>query len=169
MKNALIVLDELFQDAEAIYPFYRLQEAGYSVDLAGVESGKGYVGKHGYTLKSTVAAKDITMEKYDILIIPGGWAPDKLRRNKDMVRLTREAIEKQKIVGAICHAGWLLVEADVIRQKRVTGFVAIRKDLENAGGLYEDKDVVVDGKLVTSRTPEDLPAFLREILQAAGK
>lgn len=169
MKKALILIDNLFQDAEVIYPYYRLQEAGFKVDLVATEARKECKGKHGYPLISDKAAKMVKVAEYEIVIIPGGFAPDYMRRNPAMVKIVKDAYQKKKVIGTICHGAWMLAEADVIRGKKVTCFSAIKTDIVNAGGKYVDKEVVVDGKLVTSRKPDDLPAFMREMLKCLRK
>ena len=169
MKKALVLIDDLFQDAEALYPYYRLQEAGFDVDLVGAEAAKEYKGKYGNPLKSDIAASDVNIKDYDAIIIPGGYAPDRMRRKPEMVNIVKAATEKGKVVAVICHGPWMLIEANVVRDKKVTCYFAIKTDVINAGGKYEDKEVVVDGKLVTSRKPSDLPAFMRETLKLLGK
>ncbi len=113
-----------------------------------------------------MAAGDIGPEELDALIIPGGYAPDHMRRHETMVNLVKGAAQQGKIVAAICHAGWMLASADVIRGEKVTGFFAIKDDLVNAGGRYVDEEVVVDGNIITSRKPDDLPAFCRAVIDA---
>jgi protease I len=164
-KTILILIENEFRDEEALYPYYRFKEAGYKVRLVGPEKGKEYKGKFGVVLKSDLSASDINTEDVTALIIPGGYAPDKMRINKDMVDLVKNAFLKGKIIAAICHGGWMLAEADIIRGKNVTGYKAIATDLKNAGGNYIDSEVVVDGNIVTSRTPADLPAFCSSILK----
>jgi protease I len=165
MKNqVLLFIEEGFRDEEAVYPYYRFMEAGYDVKVVGPEAKKQYTGKFGLPMESDLSPGQVKMEQVAAVIIPGGYAPDKMRLNKEMVGLLKEAFDRCKVIGAICHGGWMLVEADICRDKNVTGYIAIATDLKNAGGKYADREVVVDGNLVTSRMPEDLPAFCRDIL-----
>ena len=167
MKNVLLLVEQDFQDLEAMYPYYRLKEAGFSVHVAGSET-KEYHGKYGYPIKAESIekfhAKDI-----DCVVIPGGWAPDFIRRNEKMLAIISEMNKQNKIIAAICHAGWVLASAKVCKGKTLTCFSAIKDDMINAGANYVDKEVVVDGNLITSRKPDDLPAFCREIINALEK
>ncbi len=114
-------------------------------------------------------AKEIDLSRYDGVVIPGGYAPDMMRRYPEMVRIVREAYQNGKMVAAICHAGWMLVSADILRGKKATGFFAIKDDMVNAGAKYVDAEVVRDGNLITLRKPDDLPAFCREMIQTLAK
>ncbi|MFQ6058111.1 MAG: type 1 glutamine amidotransferase domain-containing protein [Anaerolineae bacterium] len=165
MAKVLMLIDSEFQDAEALIPYYRMKEAGYRVDLVGPEAGVTYKGKYGYPLTSDLAAAEVNIDDYEAVIIPGGRAPDHMRTVEPMVQLVRDAFARGKVVAAICHAAQVLIEADVVRGKRATCYVSVKTDLKNAGGLYQDREVVVDGNLVTSRVPADLPAFCRETLR----
>lgn len=164
-KKILMLIENEFRDEEVIYPYYRFKEAGYDVKTIGPEARTIYKGKFGFTLKSDLAASEAGLEDVAAVIIPGGNAPDKMRINKAMVDIVKKAFEKCLVVAAICHGGWMLVEADICRGKKVTGYKAIATDLKNAGGEYIDREVVVDGNLVTSRIPDDLPAFCRSVLE----
>ncbi len=166
MAKVLMLIENGFQDAEALYPYFRMQEAGYEVELAGPEGGLTYKGKYGYPLESDLAAADVDMDDYMALIIPGGQAPDRMRTKKAMVQLVRDAFAKDKVVGAICHGPQMLIEADVVRGKKATCYVSVATDLKNAGANYQNEQVVVDGNLVTSRLPADLPAFCRTIIES---
>ncbi len=168
----LLLLEEQFRDEEVIYPYYRLAEEGYEVITVGPEKGREYKGKFGFPLKADVSPKEVNMDEVLGIIIPGGYAPDKMRANKDMVEIVKKASEDCKVISAICHGGWMLAEADIIKDKQVTGYIAIATDLSNAGGKYIDKEVVADGNIVTSRKPADLPAFCKatiELLKAYNK
>jgi protease I len=154
-----------FEDSEFFYPYYRLQEEGIEVDAAGPEIGI-VTGKHGYTFETNRALSDVRAEDYDMLILPGGKAPERVRLVPRAVAVTREMTKQGKVVAAICHAGQVLVSADVLRERRATCYEAIRDDLRAAGADYIDAEVVVDGNLITSRRPGDLPAFSREIFAA---
>jgi protease I len=166
MGNEVILFTEDgFRDEELIYPYYRFIEAGYKVKIVAPEANKEYKGKFGLPVKSDATPDKIDLDKVAAIIIPGGYAPGKMRLNKDMVNLVKKAFDGCKVLASICHGGWMLVEADICRGKDVTGYIAIATDLKNAGGNYIDKEVVVDDNLVTSRKPEDLPAFCRSTLE----
>jgi protease I len=169
MSKVLVLVDNGFQEAEALVPYYRMLEAGYEVDLVGPEAGVAYQGGYGYSLTSNVAASDVDVDDYEAVIIHGGRAPDAMRTKEPMVRVVRQAFDKGKVVAAICHAAQVLIEADVVRGKRATCYKSVATDLKNAGGLYEDSEVVVDGNLVTSRIPRDIPAFCRATLRLLQK
>lgn len=163
-----ILVEEQYNDREFWYPFYRLQEEGAEVIVIGPRSGLVYAGAAGIPVKSDAAADKVGVGELDGLIIPGGYAPDRMRRCSAMVNLVRGMVEGGKVVAAICHAGWMLASAKVLAGRTVTGFFAIRDDLEHAGARFVDQDVVVDGNVVTSRTPDDLPAFMRAVLEKLG-
>lgn len=164
-KKLLLLIENEFRDEEVIYPYYRFKEADYDVKVVGPEADKDYKGKFGVVFKSDLSASQVNLDDVVAVIIPGGNAPDKMRVQKNMVDLVKRASRQQKIIAAICRGGWILVEADIIRGKKVTGYRSIATDLKNAGGQYLDREVVVDGNLVTSRIPADLPAFCRSILE----
>ena len=164
-NKVFILIEDGFRDEEVIYPYYRFIEAGYEVIIVGPDAGKEYKGKFGLPTRSDITASQVDLAEVAVLIIPGGFAPDKMRLNKDMVDLVKNAFDNCKVIASICHGGWMLVEADICRGKDVTSYIAIATDLTNAGGNYIDKEVVVDGNLVTSRIPDDLPAFCRSTLE----
>jgi protease I len=168
MKKVLLFVHNGFEDRELMIPYYRFQEAGYKVDVVGPKADMTYNGEYGLTIKSDVAPEDVDIDDYEAIIIPGGRAPDRMRTNKGLVRLAKEASENDKVIAAICHGPQLLIEADVVRGKKATCYVSVSTDLKNAGGVYVDKSVVVDGNLVTSRFPADLPDFCRETLRVLG-
>ena len=164
-RRIAILVEDLYQDQEVWYPYYRLKEAG--ADVVFVGTGKReYKGKYGYPLTAHASAQHVKAKEFDAVIVPGGYAPDLLRRSPAVLRLVKDADRQGKVLGAICHAGWVLVSAGVLKGKTVTCFSAIKDDVVNAGARYVDRAVVRDGHLVTSRTPEDLPAFVRAILDA---
>ncbi|MDR3637448.1 MAG: type 1 glutamine amidotransferase [Isosphaeraceae bacterium] len=165
-KRAAVLVEKLYEDLELWYPVLRLREAGLEVTIVGPKAGETYPSKHGYPAKSDVAAGDVKADEFDAIIVPGGYSPDHMRRHKAMVDLVTQAARQGKVVAAICHGPWLLCSARCLKGRRVTGFFAIRDDVENAGGLWEDAPCVRDGNLVTSRTPDDLPAFMEGILDA---
>jgi len=162
-KHVAVLAEDLYEDLELWYPVYRFREAGAKVTIVGGGAG-GYSSKHGYPVTPDATAEKVNAADFDALIIPGGYAPDRMRRHKAMVDLVRDVFARGKVVAAICHGGWMLVSADVLRGRKATCFFAIKDDLVNAGAMYEDREVVRDGNLVTSRKPDDLPAFCRTIL-----
>lgn len=163
MANILMLIENSFEDTEAMYPFYRMQEAGHKVIVAGPKAG-AYQSKHGYPLEAEKAASEIKIEDFQALIIPGGQAPDRMRTHADMVKIVRQASDKGLVIGAICHAAQMLIEADVVKGKKATCYKSVKTDLKNAGADYLDEPVVVDGRLVTSRQPSDLPEFCRALV-----
>lgn len=165
MPKALILLEEGVEESEFIYPYYRFREAGYDVVVCAPRGGETYHGKHGIPFRSDIQSKGVSVADYDALIIPGGRAPDRMRVDASMVAIVREAVEGGKVVAAICHGPQILIEADVLRGRRATCWKSIATDLRNAGATYIDSEVVVDGRIVTSRSPADLPAFCREALK----
>jgi len=165
LRKVLIMVENDFEDPEFIYPYYRFQEEGYQVDIVGPKAKENYVGKHGYPVVSDLSPSDINIDEYDAVIIPGGWAPDRMRRDEKMVKIVKDAFEKGKVIAAICHGPEMLIEADILKGKKATCFKAIVTDLKNAGAVFVDEPVVVDGNIVTSRFPGDLPYFCREAIK----
>lgn len=166
-KKAIVLVDQLYQELEVWYPLYRLREAGVAAILVGPKAEATYPSKVGYPAVSDKSADDVAMKDYDCLIIPGGYAPDHMRRHKSMVKLVIDAMQQNKVVGAICHAGWMLCSAPgALQDRKVTSFSAIKDDMVNAGAIWSDAEVVRDRNLVTSRKPDDLPAFMRTVLEA---
>jgi protease I len=168
-KKVVLLAENHYQELELWVPYYRLKEEGAEVVVVGTGSSRTYTSKLGYPVDVNKEAKEIDMSKYDGVVIPGGYAPDLMRRYPEMVRIVREAHQRGKVVAAICHAGWMLASAGIVKGKKVTGFMAIKDDLINAGANYVDEEVVTDGNLITSRKPDDLPAFCREIIAALAK
>jgi protease I len=167
--HAAILLEQQYQELEVWYPYYRLIEAGCHVDLVGPDKGKNYPSKLGYPAHCTVAAVDADPEKYDLLVIPGGFAPDFIRRHDGMLAFTRALAARDTILAAICHGPWVLCSTTALRGKKATCFMAIKDDVINAGAEYEDAEVIRDGRLITSRKPDDLPAFMTTIFQALAE
>ncbi len=161
-----ILIDQLFQDSEVTDPKEKLEGAGFKVDLIGPNTQEEFVGKKGTKLKADKSIDDVASKDYVGLVIPGGWAPDKMRMNEKMVKFVEEINAKDKPIACICHGGSMLVEADIVKGRRLTSYVSIRTDLINAGARWYDKEVVVDGNMITSRTPSDLPVFCAELLKA---
>lgn len=166
MKKIAILVEDLYQDLEVWYPYYRLREAGYETVFVGTGTSKHYKGKNGYPLEVQAEIQDVKPSDFMAVVIPGGWAPDKLRLSKGVLDFVREMDRSGKVVAAICHAGWVLASAGIVRGRNVTSYSAIRDDLVNAGAEWIDQEVVRDKNLITSRKPDDLPAFCRMILEA---
>lgn len=165
MARVAFILDEMFEDSEFQVPYDRVREAGHQADIIGLARGKRITGKKGAELTTDKGIDEVGAGDYDALVIPGGYSPDKIRTNQGMVALTREMFEANKPVAAICHAGWMLAEADIIRGKTVTSYESVRTDLRNAGANWVDREVVEEGNLITSRNPGDLPAFCDALLR----
>ena len=165
-KKVAILVESLFNTFEFWYPYYRLKEAGAEVIVVGSGSAKTYTGKPGTEVKVDVSIDHISAADFDGIVIPGGYAPDIMRRYPKMVQLVKALFDSGKVVAAICHAGWMLASAKILEGKTVTSFFAIKDDLVHAGAKWVDQEVVVDGNLITSRTPDDLPAFMRTVIAA---
>jgi protease I len=168
-KRAVILTADKFEDLEVFYPLFRLLEAGWQVDVA-APTKKEIGGEHGYVLKPTMTIDEVNPDKYALLIIPGGFpdgAPATVRKNKKAQEITKVFFEKNKPVASICHGPWTLASSNVVKNRHLTSFWhdGVPEDIKAAGGIWEDKDVVVDGNLVTSRWPMDLPAFMRETMK----
>jgi len=163
-KHVAILAEDNYQELELWYPLLRFRETGAQVTVVGRETGKVHASKLGYEVTADIAAGEARPQDYDAIIIPGGYAPDLMRRNPAMVGLVRDAYHQGKVVAAICHAGWMLASADIVRGKRLTSLPAIKDDMVNAGATWADEPVIRDGKLITSRVPQDLPFFCREII-----
>jgi len=163
-QHLLTLVDDVYEDLELWYPLLRMREAGHHVTVAGPVAGHAYKGKHGYPAKSDTAIEVMESASFQGIIIPGGFMPDKLRRVPKVLQLVREFAMAGKLVAAICHAGWIPISANVYRGIRVTGSPGIKDDLVNAGAIWEDASVVVDRNFISSRKPDDLPDFCREIL-----
>jgi len=165
-KKMIVLAEQMFHDLEFWYPYYRLREAGAHVVVVGSGSASEYAGKFGTTVHVDFKAEHISPVDYDGMVIPGGYAPDIMRRHPSMVRLVRDFHSARKIVAAICHAGWMLASAGIVKGRTVTSFYSIKDDLIHAGANWVDEEVVVDGTIITSRMPDDLPVFMRSILYA---
>jgi len=165
MQGALLAfVDDIYEDLELWYPKLRLEEAGFTVRLAAREL-KTYSGKHGYPAAADLLLADAKSADFVGLLIPGGFMPDKLRRDPKVLALTREFFEQGKLVSFICHGGWIPISAQILRGRRATGSLGIKDDLENAGAQWADEPVVTDGNLVSSRTPADLPHFAHALVK----
>jgi len=167
-KNVGIFVDDEYQELEFWYPYLRLQEEGIKPVIIANEK-KTYKSKLGYPVQADATTEDVAQRKFDAIIIPGGYAPDKMRCHKGMLRLVKDTHDRGAIIAAICHAGWVLVSAKIISGKKVTGYHSIKDDLVNAGANYVDEPVVVDKNIITSRQPDDLPVFCKAIIQQLKK
>jgi protease I len=167
-KRAVVLAEDQYQELELWYPLLRLRGAGLEVRVVGTGSATTYKGKYGYPVDIDVAADEVQAKDVDAIVIPGGYAPDRLRRYPAVLKLVRDAFEAGRIIAAIRHAGWVLVSAGVVKGRTVTSFSAIKDDLVNAGATWVDEEVVQDGNLITSRHPLDLPAFSDAIIAALG-
>lgn len=166
MSKIAVLVDDMFEDSEFRIPYDRLRAAGHDVDIVGVKQGKEVVGKRGKErIKIEKAASDVSESDYDALVIPGGYSPDRLRMDRDAVRFTRAMATANKTVAAVCHAPWMLIEADLADDLQVTSWPSLKTDLINAGARWVDREVVVDGNIITSRKPDDLQAFSDAILR----
>lgn len=163
-KKILIFAGPAFEDRELFYPYYRFLEAGATVKVAGIGE-KQYTGKYGVPIDIDGSAEEFVKQKWDAVVVPGGWAPDKIRSNEAALEIVRTTLKNGGIVASICHGPWVLASADVIKGKKVTSYKNIRHDLINAGANWVDEEVVVDDHLITSRTPADLPAFMRAAIK----
>lgn len=159
--RALMISADNFEDSELLVPLYRLQEEGIDVDIASMAKGK-IRGKRGYEVTANKALSEIDPSDYDVLILPGGKAPAAVRNSSLAIKLVRDFFEREKPVSAICHGPQILITAGLLKDRRATSYPAVAQEMKGAGAVYEDSEVVVDGNLVTSRKPSDLPAFMRE-------
>jgi len=166
--SVAVLVENDYQDMEVWVPLYRLREEGYRAVVVGPQA-KEYASKHGYPVRADIAASQARSDDFIGVVVPGGWAPDRLRQDPAVLQLVRELFEKRRLVAAICHAGWMPASAGILKGKRATSFFSIRDDMANAGATWVDQEVVVDGNLITSRKPDDLPAFCREIVKALVK
>jgi protease I len=167
-KRVAIFAEDLYEDLELWYPLLRLKGEGAEVVVVGPGGAKEHHGKYGYPVAVDQVISEVNVEGFDAVVVPGGYAPDRMRRHAGMVAFIREMAHRGKVVAAICHGPWMLASAEVVAGKNVTCFIAIKDDLVHAGATYRDAEVVVDGNLITSRKPADLPAFLDAIIAALG-
>ncbi len=167
-KRIAMLVDQMYQEMEVWVPIYRLREAGAEVVTVGAEAGKVYPSKLGYPCTAQISYDVARAEDFDGVIAPGGFAPDFIRRHPTAIAFVKEVAAQGKLAAAICHGPWVLCSADVLRGKRATSFFAIKDDVVNAGAIWEDAEVVVDGNIVTSRKPDDLPAFCLACIEVAA-
>jgi protease I len=166
VKAVAILAEDDYEDLELWYPYYRLLEAGHEVKVIGSGRKTVFASKHGYEVRAEMNASDVDSADFDAVVIPGGFAPDRLRRVPAVNELVRRMFKEGKVVAAICHAPSVLISANVLKGRKVTCFVSIKDDVMNAGARYKDQAVVVDGNLITSRFPADLPEFMKALLRA---
>src|SRR4051794_38135550 len=169
MAKIAILVEKVYEDLELQYPRLRLKEAGHTVEVIGPKAGDTFVGKHGYPQKSEKAASDVKASDYQLIVIPGGSSPDHMRRDGGMIKLVRDAAVKGIPMAAICHGPWMLCSTDVLKGRRCTSYMSIAHDVVNAGGEWVDEECVVDGPIIPSRCPDDLPAFSNAILQLVSE
>jgi protease I len=168
-KKVAILAEELYEDSELWYPYYRLLEAGAQVKIVGSGRAETFKSKHGFPVTPDISIDAASAGEFDAVVIPGGYSPDHMRRKPAMVEFVRAMDKAGKPVAAICHAGWMLVSAGIVKGRRATSFFSIKDDLVAAGARFVDEAVVVDGNLITSRSPKDLPQFLPAIIDALAK
>lgn len=164
-KKVAILVDNMYQELEVWYPLLRFREAGGEVVTVGAEAGQTYTSKLGYPVKADIAYSAANPDNFDGVIVPGGFAPDHIRRHPEAIEFVRKLDKQEKLVAAICHGPWVLCSTGTLKGRRATCFFAIKDDVINAGARYEDAEVVVDDHVVTSRKPEDLPAFCRSAMR----
>jgi protease I len=167
-KRFLQLIDEAFEDLELWYPVIRMREAGAEVIVAGRESNRTFHGKYGLPAESDVSFSEVNPAEFDGVLIPGGWAPDKLRRYAEVLDIVRHMDSEDKVIGQICHAGWVLASADVLKNRKVTSVPAIRDDLVNAGAEWVDENIVTDGMMVSAQGPKDLPGYMSELIRVSS-
>lgn len=164
-KRIAILVDNIYQEMEVWYPYFRFQEAGAEVVVVGAKAGETYTSKVGYPIKSQKSYDEVRAGDFDGVVVPGGYAPDLIRRHTAANQFVHQMNAQGKLVASICHGAWVLCSANMLKGRKATCFFAIKDDVIHAGARYEDAEVVVDGNLVTSRKPEDLPAFCRASIE----
>jgi protease I len=165
-KRVAVLVEQKYEELEVWYPVYRLREAGCTVTLVGPEAGMTYPSKLGYPAKADAAADRVSASDFDAVVIPGGFSPDYIRRSEAMLKLVRDVGGAGKPVAAICHGPWVLCSTTLLKGKTATCFHSVKDDVVNAGAKYVDREVVVDGNVITSRKPDDLPAFVTAVMTA---
>jgi protease I len=168
-KKIIALISKDFEDLELWYPVHRLREEGVVVHVVGDEAGKQYTGKYGVPCVSDYAFTEINPNDYDGILVPGGWAPDALRRLPVVLDLIRNMNERKCVIGEICHAGWVLISAGILEGIHVTSTPGIRDDMTNAGGIWHDVPSIIDGHIVSSRRPPDLPEYMKDYIKVLNK
>ena len=168
-KKIIQLVSNDFEDLELWYPVLRLKEEGAKVDIVGEKAGEKYIGKYGVPIISDLAFSDVDPNEYDAILVPGGWSPDLLRRFEEVLNMIRVMNDQQKPIGQICHAGWVLISARILKGKQVTSTPGIKDDMTNAGAIWSDEAVVVDGNIISSRRPPDLPDYMREFIRVLAE
>jgi protease I len=168
-SSVAILTEDLYEDVEFWYPFYRLKEAGHRVTVIGSDKKDSFQGKHGIPNKADMGIKQADPTEFDAVVVPGGYAPDRMRLHPGFAAFVRSIYVQGKLVASLCHGPWVLASADIIRNKTVTCWPSLKDDMGNAGAHYVDQEVVVDGRIITSRSPDDLPAFMREVIKALAE
>ncbi|WP_223699898.1 type 1 glutamine amidotransferase domain-containing protein [Sutcliffiella deserti] len=168
-KKIIQLVSDDFEDLELWYPVLRLREEGATVAIAGEVANTKYIGKYGVPIESDISFHDVDPNEYDAILVPGGWSPDKLRRYDDILSMVKVMNDQQKPIGQICHAGWVLISANILKGKKVTSTPGIKDDMTNAGAIWVNEPVVVDGHLVSSRRPPDLPDYMREFIKVLAE
>ena len=168
-KRVAVLVEQKYEELEVWYPVYRLREAGCEVTLVGPEAGKIYPSKLGYPAKADAAAGGVSADRFHAVVIPGGFAPDYVRRSEAMLKLVRDAHAQAKPLAAICHGPWVLCSTTALRGRTATGYHSIKDDMVNAGATFVDREVCVDGHVITSRKPDDLPAFVTALMKMLAK
>jgi protease I len=163
-KRVAVLVEQKYEELEVWYPVYRLREAGCEVVLIGPKAGETYPSKLGYPAKADLAAADAQADRFAALVIPGGFSPDYVRRSDAMLKFVRDMVAQAKPIAAICHGPWVLCSTNALKGRKATGFHSIKDDMVNAGATYVDQEVCIDGNIITSRKPDDLPAFLRALM-----
>ena len=167
-KKIAVFVENIYEDLEFWYPYLRMKEEGAEVTAIAPKKGE-YTGKYGLPARAGASIDTVKADDFDALVIPGGYSPDRMRRSPAMVQFVRDMNARGKVIAAICHAGWMLASAGIARGRRLTSYIAIKDDMVNAGADWIDQEVVMDGNLITSRTPDDLPAYCRTIIAALTK
>jgi|SRR5690625_4592431 len=168
-KKVITVVDQEYNDLELWYPILRLKEEGVTVDIVGPEANTVYNGQAGIPVTTDHAYSDVNADDYDGILVPGGWAPDRIRRYPEVLEFIQEMDQAEKPIGQICHAGWVLVSADVIKGRKVTSTPAIKDDMINAGATWVNEETVVDGHIISSRRPDDLPPYMKAFIDKLAK
>ncbi|QHE52396.1 type 1 glutamine amidotransferase domain-containing protein [Pontibacillus sp. HMF3514] len=168
-KKVIQIVSDDFEDLELWYPVMRLREEGATVHIVAEKPDEEYIGKYGVPVVSDLTFQDIDPNEYDAILVPGGWSPDKLRRYEDVLNMVREMDNQEKPIGQICHAGWVLISADILKGRKVTSTPGIKDDMINAGATWVHEPVVVDGHIISSRRPPDLPDYMREFIKVLAE